>query len=148
VRLSRLHPPPGSRTKRKRVGRGPGSTLGKTSGRGTKGQLSRSGGRSHPWFEGGQMPLQRRVPKRGFVNPHRREFQVVNVGDLARFDASATIDFDLMCERRLVRRRGGPVKVLGRGELSIPLTVRANAFSKSAREKIEALGGKAEVIEL
>lgn len=147
MRLSDLKPPRGARSRRKRVGRGPGSTSGKTAGRGSKGQLSRSGGTSRPWFEGGQMPLQRRVPKRGFVNPRRREYQIVNVGQLTRFEPSTEVDFELLCRRRLAHRRGGPVKILGHGDLGIPLTVRASAFSKTAREKIVAQGGTVEVTE-
>jgi large subunit ribosomal protein L15 len=145
--LSNLSPARGSRKSRKRIGRGPGSGHGKTSGRGHKGRGARSGGNTHPSFEGGQMPLQRRLPKRGFRNPFRREFSVVNLNRLeAAFEGGAVIDAAVLAERGLVRA-GLPVKVLGQGELSKALTVKAHAFSASARERITAAGGSAEVIE-
>ena len=145
--LSNLSPARGSRKSRKRIGRGPGSGHGKTSGRGHKGRGARSGGNTHPSFEGGQMPLQRRLPKRGFRNPFRREFSVVNLNRLeAAFEGGAVIDAAVLAERGLVRA-GLPVKVLGQGELSKALTVKAHAFSASARERIAAAGGSAEVIE-
>jgi large subunit ribosomal protein L15 len=135
------------RKRRKRVGRGPGSGHGKTSGRGTKGQKARSGGAKGPGFEGGQMPLQRRLPRRGFSNaPFKREFAVVNVGELARFAAGSRVDPDAMRQARLVRGRDREVKVLGEGEVAVPLHVSAHAFSREARRKIEAAGGTAEVI--
>ncbi len=145
--LSNLSPARGSRKARKRIGRGPGSGHGKTSGRGHKGRGARSGGNTHPSFEGGQMPLQRRLPKRGFRNPFRREFSVVNLNRLeAAFEGGAVVDAAILAERGLVRA-GLPVKVLGQGELSKALTVKAHAFSASARERITAAGGSAEVIE-
>ncbi|OLZ10935.1 50S ribosomal protein L15 [Sulfobacillus thermosulfidooxidans] len=145
MRLHEIQPAPGSRTKKTRRGRGLGSGLGKTAGRGHKGQKARSGGSIRPGFEGGQMPLQRRLPKRGFVNPFRVEYEVVNVGDLNQFEPNTVVTIDLLKNRRLVRRNL-PVKILGEGELDRPLTVQVNAFSKSAKEKIEAVSGRAEVI--
>ena len=145
--LSNLKPAPGSTQKRKRLGRGPGSGLGKTSGRGHKGRGARSGGNTHPRFEGGQMPLQRRLPKRGFHNPFRREYSIVNLSRLeAVFDAGAVVDAAALLEHGLVRR-GMPVKVLGQGELKKALTVKAHAFSESAKTRIAAAGGSVEVIE-
>lgn len=145
--LSTLSPAPRSRKARKRLGRGPGSGLGKTSGRGHKGRGARSGGNTHPSFEGGQMPLQRRLPKRGFHNVFRREFSIVNLSRIdAVFEAGAVVDVAALAEHGLVRR-GQPVKVLGQGELSKALTVKAHAFSESAKARIAAAGGSAEVIE-
>ncbi len=145
--LSNLSPAPGSRKSRKRIGRGPGSGRGKTSGRGHKGRGARSGGNTHPRFEGGQMPLQRRLPKRGFHNPFRRAFSVVNLGRLeATFAGGALVDTAALVAHGLVRA-GWPVKVLGQGELTKPLTVKAHAFSESAKARIAAAGGSAEVIE-
>jgi large subunit ribosomal protein L15 len=146
--LNNLRPPKGARRERKRVGRGPGSGLGKTAGRGHKGAQSRSGFRRKRGFEGGQMPLHRRVPKRGFHNPFRVEFAVVNLDTLAEvFDAGSSVTPELLRERGLVRQANAPVKVLGRGEMTKPLTIRAHKFSGSAAEKIAAAGGAAEVIE-
>lgn len=142
--LSHLKPAPGSRKKRKRVGRGPGSGLGKTSGRGHKGAGARSGGSVPPGYEGGQMPLSRRLPKRGFHNPFRKEYAIVNLGSLERFDAGATVDADALRERGLVRGRKQKVKILAKGDLGKALTVRADAFSAKAREIIVARGGTAE----
>ena len=145
--LSNLSPAPGSRKSRKRLGRGPGSGLGKTSGRGHKGRGARSGGNTHPSFEGGQMPLQRRLPKRGFHNPFRREYSIVNLGRLeAAFEAGAVVDAAALAAHGLVRT-GRLIKVLGQGELSKALTVKAHAFSESAKARIAAAGGSAEVIE-
>jgi large subunit ribosomal protein L15 len=145
MRLHDLFPAPGSNTPKTRRGRGIGSGLGKTAGRGHKGQKARSGGHIRPGFEGGQMPLYRRLPKRGFTNPFRVEYEVVNVQDLNRFEPGTEVTPELLREARLVRRPL-PVKILGEGELDRPLIVRAQAFSKSAREKIEAAQGRAEVI--
>lgn len=145
--LDRLSPPEGAVKKKKRLGRGRASGLGKTSGRGHKGQRSRAGSGVKPGFEGGQMPLQRRLPKRGFTNIFRVENQCVNIGDLAgAFKAGETIDPVILVEKGMVKHRKGPVKVLGTGEISIALTIKANAFSGTAISKIEAAGGKAEVI--
>ncbi len=143
--LSRLHPAPGSTRPRKRVGRGPGSGQGKTAGRGHKGRLSRSGGNSPPGYEGGQMPLQRRLPKRGFRPVSRVAYAVVNLGQLAGFPAGSTVGPDELRARGLVRGRG-PIKCLGDGALSHALTVKAHAFSATARERIAAAGGTAEVL--
>ncbi|MEK6606664.1 MAG: 50S ribosomal protein L15 [Myxococcota bacterium] len=140
--LHTLRPPKGAKHRRKRVGRGVGSGHGKTSGRGYKGQGSRSGPGIRPGFEGGQMPLVRRMPKRGFHNPFRTVFAVVNVGDLGKmFAAGAKIDPQALRERKLVRLRVAPVKVLANGDLPHALHVAAHRFSKSARAKIEAAGG-------
>ena|SRR5260221_6955863 len=145
--LSTLSPAPGARKSRKRLGRGTGSGLGKTSGRGHKGRGARSGGNTHPRFEGGQMPLQRRLPKRGFRNPFRREFSVVNLSRLeAAFEGGAVVDAAALVARGLVRA-GQPVKVLGQGALTKALTVKAQAFSASAQARIAAAGGSAEVID-
>lgn len=147
MRLHELKPHPGARRRAKRVGRGTGSGHGKTSGRGQKGQGARSGGKKQPWFEGGQTPLVRRVPKRGFKNPFRTEYAVVNVADLARrFEDGAAVTPESLDERGLIRGRDRLVKILGDGELSRPLEVRAHAFSRSAVSKIEAAGGKVEVL--
>ncbi|MGD8320547.1 MAG: 50S ribosomal protein L15 [Gemmatimonadota bacterium] len=142
--LHDLSPSSGSHRNRKRIGRGPGSGTGKTSGRGQKGQGSRSGGNVSPHFEGGQMPLHRRIPKRGFTNINRVEYQVVNVRDLDVFDGQVGVEE--MRSAGLVRTLRQPVKVLGQGELGKALTVEAHAFSKSAREKIEAAGGSVSVL--
>ncbi|MGH7827416.1 MAG: 50S ribosomal protein L15 [Candidatus Binatia bacterium] len=146
MKLSDLKPAIGSTKKRKRVGRGDGSGHGKTSGRGHKGQGARSGGNVAPGFEGGQMPLQRRLPKRGFQNPFRVEIAVVNLKQLDTFPAGSEVTPDLLSERGLVRGKGRLVKILGDGSLSKALTIKAHRFSTSAKEKIEAHGGKAEVI--
>lgn len=146
VGLHNLEPPAGARGRKKRVGRGPGSGHGKTAGRGHKGQKARTGGQIPPWFEGGQMPLYRRIPKRGFTSRGRIEFQIVNVGDLEAIE-EATVDPDVLRARGLIGRGERPVKVLGDGELTRAVTVRAHAFSAGAREKIEAAGGRAERIE-
>ena len=145
--LGNLRPPKGATRNRKRVGRGPGSGHGKTATRGSKGAKSRSGFRFKRGFEGGQMPLHRRVPKRGFHNPFRVEYAVVNLDTIAEvFDAGSEVTPDLLRERGLVRRAGALVKVLGRGEIAKQLTVRAHKFSGSAAQKIAAAGGAAEVI--
>jgi large subunit ribosomal protein L15 len=141
MKLHDLQPAPGSTQKRKRVGRGKGSGLGKTAGRGHKGGGSRSGHSSRPGFEGGQMPLIRRVPKRGFTNEFRVEYSVVNVGRLAGLGERVTPE--MLAEAGLVHA-GRPLKVLGAGEISTALTVVANKFSASARAKIEAAGGRCE----
>lgn len=146
MKLSELKPPKGSRRRRFRVGRGMGSKLGKTAGRGNKGQKSRKGYSRRPGFEGGQMPLHRRLPKRGFHNPFRATFEVVNVEQLNIFAPGEAVTPDALRARGLVRA-AGPVKVLGDGELKVPLTVSAHAFSKSAAEKISAVGGKTEVVQ-
>ena len=146
VNLSDLRPPRGSRHRKVRVGRGMGSKLGKTAGRGNKGQRSRKGYSRRAGFEGGQMPLHRRIPKRGFRNPAGREFAVVNVEALNAFAAGERVTPESLISRGLVRREGDEVKILGDGELKVGLTVRAHAFSKSAQEKIIGAGGKVEVV--
>ncbi|MDD9934758.1 MAG: 50S ribosomal protein L15 [Myxococcales bacterium] len=145
--LSRLKPPAGAVKRRRRIGRGPGSGLGKTSGKGQKGQKSRSGGSIHPWFEGGQTPLQRRLPKVGFHNPFSKTIVTVNVSALARFDAGATVGPEELRAAGLIRKRYDGVKILGSGTLDKALTVRAHAFSKGAKSLIEGAGGTAEVID-
>jgi large subunit ribosomal protein L15 len=144
MKLEELKPSQGSRKKSKRVGRGPGSGSGKTASKGHKGQKARSGGVKGPGFEGGQMPLQRRLPKRGFTNIFRKEYAVVNLRDLAAL--SGTITPETMMEQGLVKNPKDGIKVLGVGELTSGLIVRAHKFSKSAMDKIQAAGGKAEVI--
>jgi large subunit ribosomal protein L15 len=145
--LSNLRPPKGAKHARKRVGRGPGSGHGKTASRGSKGAKSRSGFRFKRGFEGGQMPLHRRVPKRGFTNIFRVEYAVVNLDTLAEvFEAGSAVTPELLRERGLVRASRAPIKVLGRGEISKALTIKAHKFSGSAAEKIAKAGGKAEAI--
>jgi large subunit ribosomal protein L15 len=144
--LSNLKPPKGATRKRKRVGRGPGSGLGKTAGRGSKGAKSRSGFKRKRGFEGGQMPLHRRVPKRGFHNPFRVEYAVVNLDDLAaRFAAGTVVTPELLRESRLVST-AQKIKVLARGEIAVALTVKAHKFSAKAAERIAAAGGSVETI--
>jgi len=147
MRIDQLSPPAGSKQRHRRVGRGNGSGRGTYSGRGIKGQKARSGGAKGGIFEGGQIPIVHRLPfKRGFHNPFRVVFEVVNVGQLARFEAGSEVTPETLRAARLVAR-GRPVKVLGEGELPHALTVRAHGFSQSARSKIEAAGGKAEVVQ-
>jgi large subunit ribosomal protein L15 len=143
--LHNLKPAKGSTKKSRRVGRGPGSTVGKTSGRGHGGQNSRSGGGVKAGFEGGQMPLQRRLPKRGFTNIFRTEYTIVNIQDLNRVVDVDVIDPDLMVKLRLARK-GMPVKVLAVGELERAVTVKAHKFSTAAATKIEKAGGKTETV--
>ena len=145
--LSNLRPPPGAKRPKKRVGRGPGSGHGKTASRGSKGAQSRSGFRFKRGFEGGQMPLHRRIPKRGFRNPFRVEYAVVNLDTLADvFDAGSTVTPGLLRQRGIVRDAKALVKVLGRGDITKKLSVQAHKFSESAAKKIAAAGGVAEVI--
>lgn len=148
MNLHELRPAFGSKKKPKRLGQGIGSGTGKTSGKGNKGQKSRSGGGIRPGFEGGQMPMIRRIPKRGFNNARfAKTFQVVNLETIAAsFEANATVTFEEMYARRIVRQDNVPVKVLAKGDVDKPLIVRAQAFSAQAKSKIEAAGGKAEVI--
>ena len=144
--LSELKPPEGSRKKRKRVGRGVGSGNGKTSGRGSKGQNSRSGGRVRPGFEGGQMPLSRRLPKRGFCNIFRKNIITVNIEQLKRFPEDSVIDLDILISSGIIKKKGDGVKILGEGAIDYPLSLKVNGISRGAREKIEAAGGFVEVI--
>jgi large subunit ribosomal protein L15 len=144
--LSNLRPPAGSRHRKVRVGRGMGSKLGKTAGKGNKGGKSRSGYRLRRGFEGGQMPLHRRLPKRGFNNIFGKDFAAVNLSQLGRFTAGETVTPERLRELGMVRDRSLPVKILGDGDLGAALTVRAHAFSRSAKEKISAAGGTAELV--
>ena len=141
MELSKLKPKKGSTHARKRVGRGPGSGNGKTAGRGEKGQKSRSGYTSKLGFEGGQMPLQRRVPKRGFTNIFKKDHAVVNVSELERFDSGASVDEAALRKAGLVKGQHDGIKILGDGKLTKKLTVTADKFSESARKQIEAAGG-------
>ena len=146
--LHELRPAPGSKTKGKRLGQGLGSGTGKTAGKGNKGQKARSGGGVRPGFEGGQMPMMRRIPKRGFNNARfAKVYQIVNVEDIAsRFESGTTVGYEELHAARLVRNDRLPIKILANGEMDKALTIRANAFSAGAKAKIEAAGGKAEVI--
>ena len=148
MRLDELKPAPGSSKKRKRVGRGDGSGHGKTSGRGHKGQGARSGGNVQPGFEGGQMPLQRRLPKRGFHNINRVEMTVVNLGQLEALLDGTEATPETLVAQGLINGKNRRIKILGEGSLSKALTVRAHGFSAKAKEKIEAAGGTAELIAL
>ena len=144
--LSNLQPSYGSTRNKKRIGRGHGSGLGKTAGKGHKGQKARSGGNIKPGFEGGQMPLQRRLPKRGFTPLDRKVYALVNLRDLELFDAGSVVDIEALGKAGLIGQLKDGVKILGDGELTKTLTVKAHKFSKSAQAKIEAAGGTAEVI--
>jgi len=146
MKLHELQPAPGSRRPATRKGQGIGSGLGKTSGRGHKGQKARSGGGVRPGFEGGQMPLQRRVPKRGFTNRFKKEYAIINLRDLNRFDADMVVTPEILRQHGIVKSREEEIKLLGKGELEKALTVRVNAVSQSAAAKVEAAGGKVEVI--
>ncbi len=146
MKLGTLKPPEGSWKRKKRVGRGIGSGHGKTACRGTKGQRSRSGRGISPGFEGGQMPLQRRVPKRGFTNIFKKRFALVNLMDLNRFEANSIVDVESLREAGLVKKVHNGVKILGRGRITIPLTLRVHRVSKGAAEKILAAQGKIEGI--
>lgn len=146
LRIGSLKPPDGARKNRKRVGRGESSGHGNYSGRGSKGALSRSGTKRYPWFEGGQMPLLRRLRKKGFSNEKfRLEYNIVNVGSLARFESGTEITPELLRKSGLVRRKG-PIKLLGNGDILVPLVVKLHSASKSAVEKINSAGGKFEEI--
>ena len=144
--LSTLKPPAGATHKRKRLGRGIGSRLGKTAGRGHKGMGQRKSGNVRAGFEGGQMPLQRRLPKVGFTNIFRKQFATINVSELARFDAGSRVDEKALREAGLVKGKNDGVKIMGDGELSIALTVVATKFTSGAKTKIEAAGGTVEVV--
>ncbi|QIJ72830.1 50S ribosomal protein L15 [Thermosulfuriphilus ammonigenes] len=147
--LSNLKPSLGARKKAKRVGRGPGSGHGKTSCRGQKGQRSRTGGGVPPWFEGGQMPLIRLLPKRGFNNARfRTEYTIINLREIAaKFSEGAVVDLEALKEARLIKGRSLRVKVLGEGEISFPITLKVHKASRSAQEKIRAAGGQVELLE-
>ena len=146
MKLHQLKPAPGSRKSKKRLGRGPGSGLGKTAGKGHKGMLARSGRANVAGFEGGQMPLARRLPKRGFHNPFRIEFAVVNLKTLSALGEITNVTPQVLYEKRIVRKRSRPIKILGVGELDKPMTIEAHKFSQSALRKIEQAGGQAKVI--
>ncbi len=148
MRVDTLSPAEGARTQAKRLGRGIGSGLGKTSGKGHKGQWARSGGGVRPGFEGGQMPLARRIPKRGFNNRFRKEYVIVNLSDLADLPANTVVDYGFVMENGLAKevKNNSGLKVLGGGELKVALTVKAAKFSESAKTAVEQAGGTAEVI--
>ena len=146
MKLYELSPAPGSKTEGKRKGRGAGTGNGKTAGRGHKGQNARIGGGVRPGFEGGQMPLYRRLPKRGFTNIFAKQYVSINVAELNKFEDGAEVTAAALCEKKIISKAKDGVVILGRGELTKKLTVKAARFSKSAAEKIEAAGGKAEVI--
>ena len=147
MKLHELSPAPGSTSERKRIGRGPASGQGKTAGKGHKGQKARAGRGMRAGFEGGQMPLQRRIPKRGFVNIFAKEIAIVNLSAIdEKFEDGTVVDVEALINAGLVKKALDGVKVLGNGEISKKLTVKVNAFSESAKAKIEAAGGKAEVI--
>lgn len=147
MKLNELKPAPGAKTSPKRVGRGVGSGLGKTSARGHKGQKARSGGGVRPGFEGGQMPLSRRLPKRGFTNIFAKEYAIINVSDLNQFEDGTEVTAELLLETRVIRKALDGLKVLGNGEITKRLTVKATKFTQTAAEKIAAAGGTAEVTE-
>lgn len=146
MKLNQLSPATGSRKARKRRGRGVGSGRGKTAGRGSKGQNSRSGGGVRPGFEGGQMPIHRRLPKRGFTNIFKKKFALVNLRDLARFESGSVVDEAALLKAGLVKGGNDGIKVLGQGNITHPLTIMADKVSKSAKEKIEAAGGQIKVL--
>lgn len=146
MNLHELNPPKGSKKRPKRLGRGPGSGHGKTATKGHKGLLARSGGGKRPGFEGGQMPLVRRLPKFGFFNPFRTEYAIVNVKSLELLTGTETITPQVLVDAGLVKRKTLPIKILGQGEISKPIIVQAHKFSKSAEAKIRAAGGRVEVI--
>ncbi|MBM3319823.1 MAG: 50S ribosomal protein L15 [Candidatus Eisenbacteria bacterium] len=144
-KLENLKPGPGAVRRRKRLGRGEASGTGKTSGRGAKGQWARN--TVQPWFEGGQMPLQRRLPKRGFKNPFRKTYQIVNVGDLARCEGIEEITPEILAEKRIIRNPNAPLKLLGKGSVEIVVRVSVHAVSAAAREKVETAGGRVTLLE-
>ena len=148
MRIDTIQPAEGARTSKKRLGRAIGSGLGKTSGKGHKGQWARSGGGVRPGFEGGQMPLTRRVPKRGFNNHFRKVYAIVNLDVLSGFEAGAVVDLDLLLDMGLIKdiKNAAGLKVLGDGELNVAITVKAAKFSASAKEAIEKAGGTAEIV--
>ncbi len=147
MKISELKPSEGSKKERKRVGRGPGSGHGKTSGKGHKGQKSRSGRGKGPGFEGGQMPLQRRLPKRGFKNyPFSKEFTIINLKDINRLEGVDEISPEILLSKGVIKKLRSGLKVLAKGDIDRPLSIKANAFSKGAIQKITSAGGKIEVI--
>ena len=146
MKLNQLTATPGATKERKRIGRGYGAGTGKTAGKGHKGQKARAGHGQRPGFEGGQMPMQRRLPKRGFNNIFAKEIVSINVGSLNKFEDGASVDAAALVEAGIIKKTCDGVKILSNGELKKKLAVKANAFSQAAKEKIEAAGGKAEVI--
>jgi large subunit ribosomal protein L15 len=146
MKINQLKPPKGAIKRRKRVGRGPGSGHGKTSCRGHKGANSRSGGGVPPGYEGGQMPLKRRLPKVGFYNIFKKRVATINIRDLARFEKGSVIDMEALVHSGLAKKSSARIKVLGEGKISYPLTLKIHSLSKAAKEKIEAAGGKVEII--
>ncbi len=146
MKCNQLRPAKGAIKKRKRVGRGPGSGHGKTSCRGHKGANSRSGGGVPPGFEGGQMPLKRRLPKRGFCNIFKKRFTTINIRDLTRFEKGSVVDRQALTTSGLVKRPSAEIKVLGDGNIDYPLTLKVHSYSKAAKEKIETAGGKVEIV--
>lgn len=146
MNLGELRAPEGASKNKKRLGRGSGSGHGKTSGRGHKGQRARSGGRGKTGFEGGQMPLQRRLPKRGFTNIYRKEYAIVNLGDLDRFAAGSTLDVASLLESGLIKKIEAGVKLLADGDIKKSFTIKVHKFSQAAKAKVEAAGGRIEVV--
>jgi len=146
MKLHELAPADGSRKNKKRVGRGNASGSGKTAGRGNKGQNSRSGGGVRPGFEGGQMPIHRRLPKRGFTNIFKKQVSIINIRDLERFESGSLVDETLLIQKGLIKGKRCTIKLLGKGDISYPLVVKVNSVSNGAREKIEAAGGTVEVV--
>jgi large subunit ribosomal protein L15 len=144
MKLNELAPQKGAKKSRKRLGRGPGSGNGTTAGKGSKGLNARSGGGVRPGFEGGQMPIHRRLPKRGFNNIFKKKTAIVNICDLSRFESGAVVDISAVYEKGLVRGRNDKVKLLSKGEINYPLTIKVHEASKGAKAKIEAAGGKIE----
>ena len=146
MRLNDLSPAAGARQTRKRIGRGVGSGWGKTAGRGSKGQNCRSGGGVRPGYEGGQMPIHRRLPKRGFKNIFKKIYAIVNIRDLEKFESGSVVDEAALVREGLVKGKRDGIKLLGQGEIDMPLTVKIHMISRSARAKIESAGGKVEVL--
>lgn len=146
MKLNELSPASGSRKLKKRLGRGVGSGTGKTAGRGTKGHNSRSGGGVRPGFEGGQMPIHRRLPKRGFTNIFKKRIIAINIRDLSRFESGSTVDEVALIRMGLVKGKRDGIKLLGQGEIEYPLKIKINQVSKNAKKKIESVGGSIEVI--
>lgn len=146
MKLNKLSPQPGSKKNRKRLGRGVGSGTGKTAGRGTKGLNSRSGGGVRPGYEGGQMPIHRRLPKRGFTNIFRKKISIINIRDLVKFESGSVVDEAVLVDRGLIKGKRDGIKLLGQGEIDFPITIKVHQASKSAKMKIEAAGGSIEVI--
>jgi large subunit ribosomal protein L15 len=146
MKLNELSPADGSKKSRQRVGRGVGSGWGKTAGRGSKGQGARSGGGVRPGYEGGQMPIHRRLPKRGFTNIFKKNFAIINIRDLARFDSGSSVDEVELVKSGLIKGSYDGIKLLGQGEIDFPLQIKVNAVSESARKKISSAGGTVEVV--